>query len=122
MSAIKYYSTNDKSEQVNFEKALMNGLASNYGLYMIARRDIPHISPETIASMKGMDYPQIDVQVDRVKAALMDFPGFAKIRQIAVVPDTWSPDNGLMTPTLKLRRSRILEKYQEQTEKLYAGH
>ena len=48
--------------------------------------------------------------------------GFAKIRQIAVVPDTWSPDNGLMTPTLKLRRSRILEKYQEQTEKLYAGH
>ena len=51
-----------------------------------------------------------------------NFPGYAQIHQIAVLPDAWTPDNGLMTPTLKLRRTRILDKYKEQTEQLYAGH
>jgi len=50
------------------------------------------------------------------------FPGYAKIRQIAVVHDSWTPDNGLITPTLKLRRQRILEHHHDVTEKLYAGH
>ena len=50
------------------------------------------------------------------------FPGYARIRQIAVLPQPWTPDNGLLTPTLKLRRARILEQCGEQAEKLYAGH
>ena len=45
MPKVTYYSTNDKSERVSFETALMNGLASNYGLYMISRKDIPRIAP-----------------------------------------------------------------------------
>ena len=45
MSKVTYYSTNNKSERVTFETALMNGLASNYGLYMISRNDIPRIAP-----------------------------------------------------------------------------
>jgi threonine synthase len=50
MAAVTYYSTNNKSERVTFETALMNGLASNYGLHMISRNDISRIPPE---SMKG---------------------------------------------------------------------
>ena len=60
---IKYYSTNNKSELVNFETALMNGLGSDYGLYMIAREDIPKLSPQTIDSLKGMSYAQIAFEV-----------------------------------------------------------
>ncbi len=63
MGAIRYYSTNNKSERVNFETALMNGLASNYGLYMIAREDIPRVNPETIVDMKGMSYAGIAFEV-----------------------------------------------------------
>ena len=44
---------------MDFETALMNGLASNYGLYMISRKDIPRISPETLKSMKEMSYARI---------------------------------------------------------------
>jgi threonine synthase len=60
---IRYYSTNNKSERVNFETALMNGLASNYGLYMIAREDIPRLKPLMIESMKDMSYAQIAFEV-----------------------------------------------------------
>lgn len=50
------------------------------------------------------------------------FPGYAQVRQLAVVNEPWTPDNGLATPTLKLRRKKILERYQDVTEKLYVGH
>ena len=56
MSKVTYYSTNNKSERVTFETALMNGLASNYGLYMISRKDIPRMAPESMKAMKGMPY------------------------------------------------------------------
>lgn len=59
MKTTTYYSTNDKSENVNFETALMNGLASQYGLYMMARHNIPKLAPESIKLMKGMTYAEI---------------------------------------------------------------
>jgi long-chain acyl-CoA synthetase len=49
------------------------------------------------------------------------FPGYAQVRRFAVAKDAWTPDNRLATPTLKLRRDQILERYQDVTEKLYAG-
>lgn len=50
------------------------------------------------------------------------FPGYARVRELAVVKGPWTPDNGLATPTLKLRRNQIFERYHEVTERLYAGH
>ena len=58
-----YHSTNNKIERVNFEMALMNGLASNYGLYMISRGDIPRIMSESIKAMKNMSYAEIAFEV-----------------------------------------------------------
>lgn len=63
MGIIKYYSTNNKLERVDFENAFMNGLASNYGLYMIAREDIPVLSPSAIRAMVKMSYASIAFHV-----------------------------------------------------------
>ncbi len=63
MNPIRYYSTNNTSERVTFETALMKGLASNYGLYMIAREDIPLLQASTIEAMKGLSYAQIAFEV-----------------------------------------------------------
>jgi len=59
MKPIKYYNTNDHNERATFEDALLKGMASNYGLYMIPRDEIPLISPEIIADMKNMTYAEI---------------------------------------------------------------
>ena len=63
MGEVTYYSTNNKSERVNFETALLNGMASNYGLYMMARSDIPKVSIADIEEMKEMSYAQIAFKV-----------------------------------------------------------
>jgi threonine synthase len=63
LKTVMYHSTNNKKERVNFETALMNGLASNYGLYMISRNHIPQILPESIKAMKNMSYAEIAFEV-----------------------------------------------------------
>jgi long-chain acyl-CoA synthetase len=42
-----------------------------------------------------------------------------KIKKFFVVKDQFTIENGLMTPTLKLKRYKIIEKYKSEIEKLY---
>jgi threonine synthase len=63
MKPVTYYNTNDHKERATFEDALLRGMASNYGLYMIPRDEIPLVSPEIIANMKGMSYAEIAFEV-----------------------------------------------------------
>ncbi|MCP4578625.1 MAG: threonine synthase [Deltaproteobacteria bacterium] len=63
MKTVMYNSTNNKKELVNFETALMNGLASNYGLYMISRNHIPQMNSKSIKAMKNMSYAEIAFEV-----------------------------------------------------------
>ncbi|MCP5301425.1 MAG: long-chain fatty acid--CoA ligase, partial [Chromatiaceae bacterium] len=66
--------------------------------------------------------PKVHAAVQRrVKAALKDFPGYAKIRQLHLSLEPWTVDEGLLTPTLKVKRSRVLERYAPAVEALYAG-
>lgn len=58
-----FYSTNNKQFKVNFENALLQGLAPDYGLFMIAKNDIPKLESEEIQAMKNMNYAQIAYQV-----------------------------------------------------------
>jgi long-chain acyl-CoA synthetase len=56
----------------------------------------------------------------RIKAAIHDFPGYAKIRKVALLLEPWTVDNGLLTPTLKAKRPKILERYAEQIDSIYS--
>ena len=58
----------------------------------------------------------------RITYRLSDFPGYAKIPRVGVIEKPWSVEDGFMTPTLKLRRAKILEAYGNEVERLYAGH
>jgi long-chain acyl-CoA synthetase len=57
--------------------------------------------------------------LNRIKAALKDFPGYAKIRRIRLLLEPWTVENGLLTPTLKVKRAKVLERFAEQIETLY---
>jgi long-chain acyl-CoA synthetase len=60
--------------------------------------------------------------VNRIAGLIKQFPGYAQVRKVAVVADKWSIDNGFMTPTLKLKRGQILDKYRPVIDELYKGH
>ena len=66
--------------------------------------------------------PKVHAAVQRrVKAALKDFPGYAKIRQLHLSLEPWTVDEGLLTPTLKVKRRVINERYAETIASLYEG-
>jgi long-subunit acyl-CoA synthetase (AMP-forming) len=44
-----------------------------------------------------------------------------KIKKWIVVPDAWTPDSGELTPSLKLKRRVVLEKYADEIDGLYVG-
>ena len=58
----------------------------------------------------------------RIARQLRDFPGYAQVRHAALALEPWSIENGLLTPTLKLRRLQVMEYYKMQIAKLYEGH
>ena len=45
---------------------------------------------------------------------------FEKLKRVLLVPDEFTADNGALTPTLKLRRRVIEDRYRKQIEELYA--
>ncbi|MBL8512277.1 MAG: long-chain fatty acid--CoA ligase [Betaproteobacteria bacterium] len=58
----------------------------------------------------------------RISAQIKHFPGYAQVRKVTIAPEKWTVDNGLMTPTLKLRRNAIVQKYGGAIEAMYKGH
>lgn len=62
-----------------------------------------------------------NILVERIAESLAAFPGYAKIHRVGVCPP-WTIDNGLLTPTLKPKRGRILETHEDRVQALYAGH
>jgi len=60
--------------------------------------------------------------LERVQRQIKSFPGYAKIHRVAVCAEPWTIENGLLTPTMKLKRSKVMESHKKEFEELYAGH
>ena len=58
----------------------------------------------------------------RIAQQINSFPGYAQVRKITVAREKWTIDNGLMTPTMKLRRNVVLQKYTDAINDMYKGH
>ncbi|MGH8524436.1 MAG: AMP-dependent synthetase/ligase, partial [Gammaproteobacteria bacterium] len=62
-----------------------------------------------------LDQAQIHAAVlDRIAMQLHAFPGYAKVRQVTLSLEPWTVENGLLTPTLKVRRNQVLAHLQMQ--------
>ena len=57
----------------------------------------------------------------RANARLKDFPRWVRIRRCIPTRDPWSIENGLMTPTHKLKRPLVLARFKDALEKVYAA-
>ena len=66
--------------------------------------------------------PAQKLVLERVQRQIKSFPGYAKIHRIAVLAQPWTVENGLLTPTMKLKRMKVIESHKKEFEALYAGH
>jgi long-chain acyl-CoA synthetase len=57
----------------------------------------------------------------RVATQLKAFPGYLQVRRMVLTCDPWTVENGLLTPTLKLRRESVLSRFNAEIDRLYAG-
>lgn len=86
---------------------LWSGLAGEYGL-----------DPDRPESLEDSHLHK-DL-LKRIRFALKDFPGYAKIRRVTLTLEPWSIENGLLTPTLKVKRNKVVERYHDKIEAMYA--
>ncbi|MDQ7001123.1 MAG: long-chain fatty acid--CoA ligase, partial [Ghiorsea sp.] len=57
--------------------------------------------------------------IQRFSKDLHAFPGYEKIKGVVVCETPWTIEEGLLTPTMKLRRVHVLDKYQTEVDKVY---
>lgn len=57
---------------------------------------------------------------EEVKKYNHNFGDFEQVKRWILVPDEWTQPNGMLSPTLKIKRNVIGERYKEQIEKLFS--
>ncbi len=60
--------------------------------------------------------------LELLRAPLRDFPRHAQVRAVWLTLEPWTIENGLITPTLKLKRAEIEQRFATAIRGLYAGH
>ena len=78
------------------------------------------IHPETPDAHRR---PNVEKMIlERITVRLKDFPGYAQIRKVTALMEPWTVDDGLLTPTLKIKRPKVLEKFRDDVARMYQGH
>lgn len=86
---------------------------------------------ESLARPLGLDpddqdacsSPQVkEIVLERVARQISAFPGYAQIRSVHCQLEPWSIENGLITPTLKLKRNEVYERFSDVIDGLYSDH
>lgn len=57
--------------------------------------------------------------LEHITRRLCDFPGYARIRAVHPMLEPWTVENGLITPTLKVKRSALQERFAVEIDALY---
>jgi len=60
--------------------------------------------------------------IERIADQIKDFPGYARVHRVLLLSEPWSIENGMMTPTLKIKRLQVVAKFTNEIKELYAGH
>lgn len=66
-----------------------------------------------------MDKEVRNAALRRIKALTRDFPNYGIPRNVRLLAEPWTIESGLLTPTLKLKRARIRERYATEINELY---
>lgn len=72
---------------------------------------------------KSLSLKKVEERVlQRIAGQIKEFPGYAQIHRVALFIEPWSIENGLLTPTLKIKRAPVCTRFEQEIKKLYEGH
>lgn len=111
-----------------FEQTLVVGEGRPYltALLVLNRERWSALAPQLGVAPedpRALQAPAVTGEVGRrIEGLMREFPGYARIRRFSLRLDPWTVENGMQTPTLKLRRQRIAEQADAVIERLYTGY
>jgi len=106
---------------------------------MVAGEDCPYVSALIVPDQNGLkaawrrdrrdalpkDWRQnAEVQtwlLKRIHTVAHNLASYMQVRKISFVDEEWTQANGLLTPTLKFKRQKILEKYASEVAEMYSN-
>ncbi|MGH8611515.1 MAG: AMP-dependent synthetase/ligase, partial [Gammaproteobacteria bacterium] len=97
-----------------FEQAMVMGENQGYlsASVVLNREHWPKLARELDLDPNdpaGLEQEQVRATIlDRIAMRLHAFPGYAKVRSVTLSLEPWTVENGLLTPTLKVRRNQVL--------------
>jgi len=75
------------------------------------------------AAPQSLQSKQVEeILIARIATQMKEFPGYAQVRRVRATLDPWTVENGLLTPTLKLKRAKVMETFNAEIDAMYAGH
>ncbi len=83
---------------------------------------------KTIAAEAGLADKDVNdsecekIILEKLGGCLKEFPGYAQIYHSHCIQDPWTVENGLLTPTMKMKRKVIMERFESEIEQMYSGH
>jgi long-chain acyl-CoA synthetase len=79
------------------------------------RRNMPLVDNAELVKRQDI----IDIYLREVKKFNAFFAPHEQIKRFDLIADEWNQQNGILTPTLKVKRNVIQEKYADRIDKLY---
>lgn len=128
-------STGEKVPPADLESAITSDRL--FSQCMVVGDDRPFIAAvavvnpdefKTVCSELGLDPAKPESLQDpafrkaalkRIKTSTAGFPNYGVPRQVHCTLDAWTIDNGLLTPTLKMKRNLIRQRYTAEINALY---
>ena len=59
---------------------------------------------------------------DKIRGLLRRFPSHTRVRETWLTLEPWTIENGLLTPTLKIKRLQVEQRFAREILELYAGN
>jgi long-chain acyl-CoA synthetase len=63
----------------------------------------------------------VQTMLKRLQALSTDFPSYAQPRNLLLTMEPWSVENQLLTPTMKVKRKQIVERYEAEIDGMYGS-
>jgi long-chain acyl-CoA synthetase len=128
----------EKVAPVDVESAIVED--SLFDQAMVVGEQMPYLTAllvlnrktwEAVADRLGVDPGSADslrdpkveeLLLSRISKSMDRFPGYAQIERVAATLEPWTMEDGLLTPTLKLRRSMVWHTFEPSIKKMYEGY
>lgn len=108
-----------------FEQALIVGEGESYLSALIILNSEKWFSLAKELGLDAMANTSLESKslhqfvIQKLRLLLHDFPAYAKIRRVSLSLEPWTIENGMMTPTMKIKRAVVIKHHQADIDKMY---